>query len=599
MPQSAPRSRSTPEHEFTSAFPSQTTSALPQFSPSPPSSASLPHEDLFSPPSGTEEQLIRTNSHNTPAADASAESDDSDGSSVIMLEVRKPRRSGSSVVKVEDDDAAVNKGKARAADGEANELFLPAPVKPRPRLPYEILRQIFHDFPDSNAEGGCTDLRSASLVCREWEPAASARVWTHVVLNSSTALRKFMNCSRASEKRADRAPLVRTLDLYIEDWMNAPDDFTLFVPRLRGLRALLVYDNYSRTGGYTLRGPSISTIVAFLASCPHLVELEIPPPTSGYAEEDLRRSDKIGQARDSEWQAYRNGLREADYEAYRLQRLSGSPNLSKTSEEDYDEGPVLAARCGFNLATVTESIGRLNILRIAGLWHSMDFDARLFANLLVRSVGAPLVELCLDTDVWQGRQSAGPHLGPGALPKLDILMISGPYYNLFASLISARPPLRCLTLCDKKISCRTLRDELDDPECLVPLLRACPTITHLEIYSHNGISYTALSLLHCASLSSLSSLFLSSSLCGPNLKFLHLNRARWADRDLLRSISETCPRLEFLGVPEMSITPDEVGFLKRGCPNLEEIEAHIPSPEYRILEEHGVTITPAREEPFP
>ncbi|RKO88183.1 hypothetical protein BDK51DRAFT_44564 [Blyttiomyces helicus] len=115
-------------------------------------------------------------------------------------------------------------------------MISPTLLTPRPRLVTDFLRRILHSLPDSQAvRSRCADLRSAALVCRDWEPFASERIWTHVALRSPEALRRFMESSRASMRRSERTALVRTLELRTSDWCTVDVEFALFVPRLRDL----------------------------------------------------------------------------------------------------------------------------------------------------------------------------------------------------------------------------------------------------------------------------------------------------------------------------------------------------------------------------
>ncbi|RKO93821.1 hypothetical protein BDK51DRAFT_51383 [Blyttiomyces helicus] len=79
-----------------------------------------------------------------------------------------------------------------------------SPATRIPYIPPELVQQVFRERSDSRAEEShFSDLRSTSLVYRTWESAASARIWTHVVIRTDRALQKFMDCAHVS--RAKRA----------------------------------------------------------------------------------------------------------------------------------------------------------------------------------------------------------------------------------------------------------------------------------------------------------------------------------------------------------------------------------------------------------
>ncbi|RKO88490.1 hypothetical protein BDK51DRAFT_27364 [Blyttiomyces helicus] len=144
-------------------------------------------------------------------------------------------------------------------------------------LPTQLLQQVFREFPNSRIEGSqCSDIRAVSLVCRAWDPAASARIWTHVVLREDRALGTFIKCVRAS--RAKRAVIVRILEFRFNHWdARAHSDFAILAPLLRGLRQFVGGDRLV-SEDLKLVGPRVSTIALFLSSCPDLVALDVPAP---------------------------------------------------------------------------------------------------------------------------------------------------------------------------------------------------------------------------------------------------------------------------------------------------------------------------------
>ncbi|RKO85573.1 quinon protein alcohol dehydrogenase-like superfamily, partial [Blyttiomyces helicus] len=102
--------------------------------------------------------------------------------------------------------------------------------------------------------------------------AAAARIWTHVLLRSPESVRALMECSRVSERRKDRAAIVRVVEMQIKRWLGGVEDFAGFVSRLRGVRAFVARDMMGRVG------PPIAVVAAFLASCPQLVALDVFAP---------------------------------------------------------------------------------------------------------------------------------------------------------------------------------------------------------------------------------------------------------------------------------------------------------------------------------
>ncbi|RKO91265.1 hypothetical protein BDK51DRAFT_30838 [Blyttiomyces helicus] len=138
--------------------------------------------------------------------------------------------------------------------------------------------------------------------------------------------------------------------------MGARDVLAWFAPWLPGLCALFVCKTVSK-GRYVLRGSSIAIVAVFLSPCPHLVELEIPPPTSPYAEEDIRRTDRDSGSQQVEWKEHTNRLQLLAAKAAAPLGRSGPPNPDKLLEGNDNEGAVLAIRCDIDLAAVTNGVG--------------------------------------------------------------------------------------------------------------------------------------------------------------------------------------------------------------------------------------------------
>ncbi|RKO85020.1 hypothetical protein BDK51DRAFT_49978 [Blyttiomyces helicus] len=141
----------------------------------------------------------------------------------------------------------------------ADDSPLRAPQPPAHRDPAEI----FNNLPDSQAEGeGCCDLRSAALVCRAWQPAASDRTWTHVMLCAPNTLQKFLHSSRVWEPAAPE----RTLQELIADSHSSASG------PIRTQQPEQFSDLHSSADGIAC-GLHIEC-VPLLSSCPHLVVLE-------------------------------------------------------------------------------------------------------------------------------------------------------------------------------------------------------------------------------------------------------------------------------------------------------------------------------------
>ncbi|RKO92224.1 hypothetical protein BDK51DRAFT_46918 [Blyttiomyces helicus] len=104
------------------------------------------------------------------------------------------------------------------------------------------------------------------------------RKFPSALFTAVATLRAFMAGNRASSRRfaggEQRAAIVRVLELDDVDWAQiAEDDFTEFIPHLKGLRALAVLDEPEKH-----RPPTVAAIATILLSCPHLVALHTPIP---------------------------------------------------------------------------------------------------------------------------------------------------------------------------------------------------------------------------------------------------------------------------------------------------------------------------------
>ncbi|RKO87484.1 hypothetical protein BDK51DRAFT_48467 [Blyttiomyces helicus] len=283
--------------------------------------------------------------------------------------------------------------------------------KPSWRLLTELLRKIFKELPDSRTKGlCCADLCSASLVCRAWEPATSAQIWTHVVIRSASALRALMDCSRASEPRADRAATVRILELEFldnDEWLvgefpfdnigeNHQDigetllplqaEFVRFIPRFTGVRALFV----STGGDVKFFCPSVPVTGAFLSSCPSLDVLQIPGPTL---------------------------------------TLSGEPGMARSEAK-------LGPRHWGDRPPV---VGPEAMLAELAFYEGFNVSA---VYLLMRSLEQPVVELVLTgLDDWWGQEVDMPSFEGGPLSKLVVVELDGWYYWHFNAIpMRIRPP---------------------------------------------------------------------------------------------------------------------------------------------------------------
>ncbi|RKO89957.1 hypothetical protein BDK51DRAFT_50134 [Blyttiomyces helicus] len=303
------------------------------------------------------------------------------------------------------------------------------PRPPIPRVPTELLRQVFTYLPDSQLDRSrCLSLRSASLVCRHWESAASERF---VVIRSPSARRNFMDSSRASASRKDRACLVRILDLRNRNWQPAAASFVRFVPRLSGLRALhTMWGSASPRLTYHGLDVNLDLLAAFLSSCSSLVLI--------------------------------------------------------AGRESGGEDDTLKSTRSFDLPSVGSSVGRLKFLPLlAEVRAHADVT---FYNLLVQSLGAPLVELGSTGSIkWRHYGVDPPRFEADALPCLEVVEFhEGNFDSLSASLVKIRPPLSPIVLTN------TLGGHTST---LPGFLHACPTIDHLELCTGNASPYAAIALL--------------------------------------------------------------------------------------------------------
>ncbi|RKO87371.1 hypothetical protein BDK51DRAFT_27322, partial [Blyttiomyces helicus] len=170
----------------------------------------------------------------------------------------------------------------------------PAP-KPRTRLPTELMVQLFKTLraarSRSQRKGGPRGWRcnfrdpfACTLVCSEWEQAASLVLWDMVALSTRAPVRKLMECSTASSRRLpdgkERVSIVRVLALdYREDeWLQVSEgEVVSFILQLHNLRAF--------KGTFHLHGSRTFVDILFaVLACPRVATLwtRLPePPTPG------------------------------------------------------------------------------------------------------------------------------------------------------------------------------------------------------------------------------------------------------------------------------------------------------------------------------
>ncbi|RKO89521.1 hypothetical protein BDK51DRAFT_37844 [Blyttiomyces helicus] len=277
----------------------------------------------------------------------------------------------------------------------------------------------------------------------------------------------------------DRASLVRIFALELNDG-DLPEDFSDFVPRIRGLHAFS-----SRLI------PSVAATAAMLCSCPHLIALDIPIPMLTHRGED--------------------------------------------------EDPILAFSGAVNLPAVARAAARLKCLRLSERRRSPT--DLIFCTTLILSLGAPLVELPTDYSKCEGPDPYIPPFGADALPNFEIL-------ELLLAFLRACPTITHLDL----------SSAFDIPDATLALLQTQPPLTVLI-----ANSYTSTGLEHCLRVR------------GSNLNILDISGSTCVDADLLACIAETTPLLESLdlrdclGPPSRFFTLEDLRFiesLKRGCSNL-------------------------------
>ncbi|RKO89704.1 hypothetical protein BDK51DRAFT_40699 [Blyttiomyces helicus] len=314
--------------------------------------------------------------------------------------------------------------------------------------------------------------------------------------------------------------------------------------------------------------PSAPTILALLCSCPPLETLEIPASVV-----DRRDTDP-------------------DFNGYKVWGWGDLPE----AEGDDARAAALASWYGFDLAAAARGIKGLRVLCLAGFRSAPRRPVDLgFCELLLRSVGSPLVKLSLNTDVWAEGGCVIPPLEIDALANLEVLELhgSGKYYNAFAaSLVRIRPPLLSLTLCDKRHWGSSAA--LGAPDgVLAILLPAFPSIEELSILSPCGIPNEALDLLQkhppqaCLRLKSYPLRRLSDEDFtfaglervlrghGSNLKTLDIYNSHCAE--ILRHGGCGLHMYEYdldedEEYSEAISSFDDLERLKQGCPNLREVE---------------------------
>ncbi|RKO90844.1 hypothetical protein BDK51DRAFT_41430 [Blyttiomyces helicus] len=335
------------------------------------------------------------------------------------------------------------------------------------------------------------------------------------LLVTSDMIRKFMDCIHASKTRTIRAATVRTLELRVADW-RVLEDFASVIPELRRLRAFTAGDEDDMGD---MIGPSVAVIASLLSSCLRLEVLDMP--TSFFTTQTL--------------------------------------NLD--AERGVDGDLALAMSQGLDFAAVARGVRRLKCFRLS-IEPCPPEEVR-FRNLLIRSEGAPLVELRLECHV------------------------------LAPSLITIRPPLRRVAL----------GDEICDSHYLLPaLLLACPSITDLDLSSARQITDATLAQPHDHP--PLTHLRLNNTsvdwdetreytlnglqhyvrVRGSNLRLLDVSDNSFTTDDLLACaacLAQTTPLLEILGLRKPRLRPapapslSDVAFLadlKRGCRNLRNVE---------------------------
>ncbi|RKO94827.1 hypothetical protein BDK51DRAFT_34205 [Blyttiomyces helicus] len=255
------------------------------------------------------------------------------------------------------------------------------PQDPRSRrlhLPNELLQNILKELREYQAPNNQSNLLSASLVCRIWEPSASALIWNHVVLRGSDALRRFIASKHASALRhpgVERALLVRILELNAVDWMNVEEEeFVVLIPQMETFRL------WHRGSGRCFSG----------------------------------------------------GLPMSRMKKMRMSWASAAITSKRGPQTEDPTLPTTPPQC--IQAQVTGD-------------PANSTKATEFCTLLVESIGTPIVESNL-----AGFENTGPSLSIPAVaewPNLAILNCLFDEANsdpFFAKLVTAAPPLRCVTL---------------------------------------------------------------------------------------------------------------------------------------------------------
>ncbi|RKO92625.1 hypothetical protein BDK51DRAFT_35339 [Blyttiomyces helicus] len=117
---------------------------------------------------------------------------------------------------------------------------------------------------------------------------------------------------------------------------------------------------------------------------------------------------------------------------------------AQDAESSDDRGAALALSYGFDLVAMVRGVRRLQCLVLSGHLSTEPRHARTelwFCNLLIRSVGAPLVILHLGKFDWQLADTPLPHLTAAALPDLEFVALSRTRCDfLVASLTWIRSP---------------------------------------------------------------------------------------------------------------------------------------------------------------
>ncbi|RKO85979.1 hypothetical protein BDK51DRAFT_47385 [Blyttiomyces helicus] len=267
-------------------------------------------------------------------------------------------------------------------------------------------------------------------------------------------------------------------------------------------------------------------------------------------------------------------------------------DFAAVEEEDYGvREAALALRHGLDLAAIARGARRLRYLNITGRCRCSLQDLS-FSVLLIRSLGAPLVELHVCCLYWWfgAYRLRFIFFIAGGLPNLAVLGILPPNLDFpLDALIKIRTHLRPVVF----------RDEDPHPFQYLPtLFLASPLIDDLTIFSVADIPDAALALLlkhpplNSFTLGNMidfrappGKLFSEALQCvlrarGSALKLLRIACPKSVDADLLACIGESTPQLEILGLEgylghSNRIPPaqEDVAFitsLKRGCPNLKK-----------------------------